>query len=68
LFVTKYFAVFIPPQAQKQASKKQTQPFTSSGIYTARKREGFERMKSLAELRKSHKNVFMNLFNSAHPD
>ncbi|KAJ6863360.1 hypothetical protein NC652_040037 [Populus alba x Populus x berolinensis] len=41
---------------------------TSSGIYTARKREGFERMKSLAELRKSDKNVFMNLFNSAHPD
>jgi hypothetical protein len=30
--------------------------------------EGFERMKSLAELRKSDKNVFMNLFNSAHPD
>ena len=41
---------------------------TSSGIYTAGKWEGLERMKSLAELRMSDKNVFMNPFNSAHPD
>jgi hypothetical protein len=33
-----------------------------------KERGGFERMKSLAELRKSDKNVFMKIFNSAHPD